>query len=314
MKIVLMFLLLTVYSSSAQSHLKETYESLNSCRGIFQSEDGFLFRRKGFYLKNLKWPREKTTGALELIPLDNSAAVEAFETDDGVVDAKVFGEFVYILTYTSIEKWHRRQKVKVAEYQVPVPNVVKTYRMHARGFHYFNNRFYIAQGRMGLTVFNIATESFERQIPLVQQGPLESQAMGIAAKGEQAIIVMDSFSLVKEGEKPPLRGFVFFDMKRQKVTKVTGGMDPAAETVEVLGDEVFVRFHPPVHRFRWSQLLSDQKVAIDKIIWPSTREQPRRHVFTTDKDFYLCEGVLDKGRIIYERPLVLPRSGFSEHF
>lgn len=233
---------LTAFSKPDSDQIKRALESATACSNFVSFDDRNLYLGFGPYRRMFEEPRSPIPGALVIIPLESPANKLALPTADGAIGALTVGQTLYVLTYTGLEEWDVASRARKAIYPTFAVAGPLAYKQHAQAFARWGDKLIIAQGRLGVSFFDLKNKRLTNQFPLVQtQNPLESMATGVAVAGDFAYVLMDNFSLVENG-KPPFRGFVMIDLKTERVVRELDGLDPFATAVMTDGHQLLVSF------------------------------------------------------------------------
>jgi hypothetical protein len=259
--------LLTVASSSPafaapnSAKIKAALEAQKSCNSFVRYDDANVYLGFARYKDSLEEPRSPIPAQVRVAPIDGQPAF-TIATNDGAIDMLTVGNKAYVLTYTSIEEWSLSERSRLAEYPTTTAAAPLEYKQHASAFALYNNKLIIAHGRLGLSVFDLATKKITNQIHLASsQSPLESQATGITIQGNRAYIAMDSFTLSEDPaqQSKVFKGLVVFDLDQEKVVSEMTGLDPGATDVISDGSRLIVSYGgDPV----WKYNLEDFKFPV----------------------------------------------------
>ncbi len=258
-------------SFAARADLKDVVESHPTCQSFIRADEQNAYFGFARYLGGIEQPRSQIPAKVDVRSINGSQTDTIF-TSDGAVDVIRIDDRLFILTYSEIEEWDLLGFKKIASY--PTTNVERTlmYREHASSFALYSDKFIISHGRLGVSIFDIPSRKAIQTIRLAQdQTPLESQAMALAVKGDEAFVVMAEFSVVRRGDKKPFSGIIVFDLKSGKVARELGGLPDGVETLDISGEALLVGFGGPVYKFELSQL-TGQKLPRPKAFVPRTGE------------------------------------------
>lgn len=245
--LILAFLSSSVISfaeaNSTSTNLKETVESLSSCGNFVRFDENHVYTGFGPYWTSSTLPRVPRPSYLLVFPLGQSSEFRV-NTEDSVIDVLKYEKLNYVLTFSGIEEWDLIQKKKLSVYKSH--NLLRALNdeEHPRAFSIYKDKIVIAHGRLGVTIFDLKTKKIIRSIPLaLSHRPLESVANGIAVSGNKAYVVLDSYHLVNENEKPPFRGLVVIDLDKESIDFELDGMDPGADSIVADSQIAIVSFY-----------------------------------------------------------------------
>ena len=243
------------------SQIKLALESQPNCQNFVRVDNDFIYLGFGSYLRGAETRRSQIPGHLRVVPIGNPSTSFDLQTHDSVTDAARIGDRLYILTFSEIEEWDLGSRQFVASYPTTSITDQLLYREHATAFALYQNKFFIAHGRLGISVFSLTEKRLTKEIALLnQQRPLESQARDIAINGKKAFIVMDNFSFVARGT-PAFRGVITLDLDSETVDQQTAGLDAGAESINVSGGLIYISYDGPLWTYSL-QSLSASKVQV----------------------------------------------------
>ncbi len=268
------FTLISLFFSSAiaapnSELLKKVLESQKSCQSFVRFDEKNIYLGFGAYLSGLMDPyREPVPGVLRVVPLDGSAAFD-IRLKDSPVDLVTRGAELYVLTYTSLLEVDLDQRSIVREHRPYIFSGQLEYKEHAEGMAQYKNKLIIAHGRLGFSIFDMDKKTISTQSRINQnQLPLESMAVGVTVQGSTAYIVVDSFSLVPQGEKPPFQGLVLVNLEAEKIERELDGMAPGADAVVSDGNKLIVSFMGlPLWKYSLSSLKGGAMPPVETPVW-----------------------------------------------
>jgi hypothetical protein len=269
----LLLFLLMVTTNLAKADLKAVVEAHPDCQTFIRADEQNAYFGFGRYLRGTEQPRQQIPAMIDIVSIRNPEMKTTIKTADGAVDLMRIENSLFVLTYSEIEEWDLASLKKLGSY--PTSNVSRTlmYREHASSFARYNDKLIISHGRLGISIFDITSRKAEQTIRLAEeQSPLESQAMALTIKGDEAYIAMAEFSIVRPGDKPPFAGIVVFDLKARKVARELGQLPDGVETVDISSDDLLVGFGGPVYKYALSSL-TGEKLPRAKAFVPRTGEQ-----------------------------------------
>ena len=136
------------------------------------------------------------------------------------------------------------------------------YKETPSGFYLYQDKLIISHGRLGFSVFDITKRKVvSQQKFLPEQFPLESMAIGVAGFEHFAIFAVDNFTLSDPGTKTAFRGLLVVDLDTGAILRKIPGLDPGAESIQLMGNRVFVGFNPPIWKYDLQTILSTNKAA-----------------------------------------------------
>lgn len=241
------------------STLRAALEAQPSCQNFVRHDNAFLYLGFGPYLRGTESPREPIPGKVEVASLADPTDRRTLETLDGAIDALTFGNRLFVLTYSALEEWNRNDWKRVAVYETYMTSNPKKYREHATGMVLLGDVIVISHGRLGVSLFDVNKSRLrDQKRVLTAQLPLESQVTGIArvetARGQRALLLVDSFSLVPDGRPRPFTGLVVFDVKASRVEREIKGLRPGVEALRVSGDKLVIGVVGSLWRYELSSL------------------------------------------------------------
>lgn len=223
----------TAAAAPNSARIKAALEAQPTCNSFVRFDDTNVYLGFARYKEALEEPRSPIPAQVRIAPIDGSPAF-TIATNDGAIDLVTLGNKAYVLTYTSIEEWSLSDRVRIAEYPTTSVRSPLEYRQHASSFALYKNKLVIAHGRLGVSIFDLASKTVTKEIPLVaSQAPIESQATGITIQGERAYITMDSFSLLQDPAQQAkvFKGLVTLDLNSETILAEMPGLDPGATSV-----------------------------------------------------------------------------------
>lgn len=261
---------LTAQAAPNSAKIKAALEAQKSCNSFVRYDDTNVYLGFARYKNGLEEPRSPIPAQVRIAPLDGSTAF-SIATNDGAIDMVTVGDKAYVLTYTSIEEWSLRDHTRLAEYPTTTMTPPLEYKQHASAFALYNGKLVIAHGRLGVTIFDLASKKVTKQIHLVdRQAPIESQATGLTVQGNRAYVVMDSFSLFEDPSQQAkvFKGIVVIDLDREVEVAEMPGLDPGATSAMSDANRLIVSYggHPV-----WKYNLEDVRSARSQLPNPALR-------------------------------------------
>jgi hypothetical protein len=292
--------------------IKTTLEALPTCGNFVRFDDTNVYTGFGPYWTSSAKPRVAQPAKIWAASLDGLNRVE-LATLDSAVDLMTEGDRALVLTYSGIEDWSLSKKTRSNVY----PTVNRTNPLgdeeHARSFARYGNKLVIAHGRVGVTFFDLKSKAVTKEIRLAaNQGALESVANGVSISGKYAYVVLDSYTLVGEREKPAFRGIAVIDMDTETVVSELDGMDPGADSVVADGNRVIVSFYgQPLWKYAAKSLLASALPAPLKRVWKFPVDgRGVGAAAVDDKYYYTCFSRMPgpgEGSYYKKVPMVLDR-------
>lgn len=268
---------------------RQAFLLANGCSNAVFMEGENLYIGFGNYLNHVGGVREPVPSHFDIIHVTKPDQRVSLATQDGVVGFQVVGTSLYVLTYSALEEWDLATFKRVATYPTYKIERDMKYKEHATGLVYFDGKLFLSHGRLGISVFDVASKSLVKQERLVPgQWPLESQAVDITRVGTKALIAMDNFSLVREGA-PPFRGFVVYDLPTMSVDREVPGLDPGATSIVSDGRRAVIGFDGPIWKFDVATILSSAKAAPMQLVWKYPLQgHPIGKPFMTSRYLFTC--------------------------
>ncbi len=292
--------------------IRSTFESEPTCGTFVRRDDSRLFLGFGQYMKGAEKVRLPIPAKMRVTPLNGDPAFD-LQTNDAAIDLITIDDTAYLLTYSSIEEWNLNTKKRVAEYPTYAIASPMYYKQHALGFARYGDKLVIAHGRLGISVFDVRKKRLINQFRILnEQLPLESMATGISIQGRYAYVIVDNFSLVSNGSKPPFRGILVFDAETQSLLKKLDGMDPGATSVASDHDSLIVSFGGnPIWKYDLKELNGITLPEPSLRIWKFPHGgSPTGSGFMDEKYLYTCyhfPPTPGQGGFYQKRPLSLNR-------
>jgi hypothetical protein len=250
----------SAFAAPSSELIKATLEAQPRCGTFVRYDDLNLYLGFGYYLNGVEEPRLPIPAKFQVVPFNGEPSFE-LNTLDGAMDLVTEGNTAFVLTYSGLEEWDLKEKVRVQNYQTYAIQGPLRRKQHAQAFARWNDKVIIAHGRLGVSFFDLKRKRLTNQFRLLNnQLPLESIAVGVTVQGNRAYVVMDNFSLVSQG-KPPFRGVIVIDMASESVISETDGLDPGAASIVSDQRNVLVSFlGGPIWKYSLSDLGSMEPV------------------------------------------------------
>lgn len=261
--LILFLSISSAFASTSVSDLRKAALESSNCQNFVRFDDSRLFLGFG----------GKGGGQVKVIDLNNPAGVQLLPIAHAAIDAASSGNRLFVLTSADMEEWDLTTFKKVASYKTSSLNRPYRYEENPTGFYLYGNQLYISHGILGFSVFDIDQKTLiDQQSLLSEQLPLQSMAVDIAGTGDgRALIAMDNYSMSGEGEKTAFRGILVLDLSSHQIIHQVGGMDPGAESINVVGNRVIVGFEPPVWKYDLQSVLeSSSAKPLAMLSLPST--------------------------------------------
>lgn len=248
--------------------VRKTFESFPTCGNFVRFDESNVYTGFGPYWTSAVTPRVPAPGKVWFTAIEGGKQSELL-TLDSAIDLLTEQSRAFVLTYSGIEEWDLSRKIRTGVYSTTQSPTLLGDEEHAQAFARYKNKVVIAHGRRGVSFFDLATKTVTKEIRLaMQQGALESMSTGVSISGKYAYVVLDSYTLVGEREKPAFRGIAVIDMDRESVVSELDGMDPGADSVVADGDRVIVSFYgQPLWKYSAPQLLGAGLPQPLKRIW-----------------------------------------------
>jgi len=223
--------------------LKQVIESQSHCENFIRADEQNVYLGFGIYRKFVEEPRSPIPAYFKIIPLDHPEYAYALDTADAAIDMTRQGNTLFLLTYSGIEEWDLGTRTMKEIYPTYQMTGAMAYEQHPQGFARYNDKMIIAHGRLGVSFFDLKSKRLTNQFHLAQnQGRLESESTAVTVLGKYAYVLMDSFSLVPNGQKQPFRGLIVIDMETEKVISEMEGMDTGTDAMVNDGHKLIVSF------------------------------------------------------------------------
>lgn len=216
------------YATPDPDRVKAALESQVNTRGFVRIDDRNLYTAQA-------------GNVCRVVPLQDGAPYE-LQAAGLPVDACPQGDVLFLLTRAGLEEWNLATRTRVATHPTYIdapagPQRQPTALAAGRG------KLVISHGRLGVAFFDLRTRKISSVLRLVtNQAPLESMATGVTIQADRAYVVMDNYSLVAPGNKPPFRGLVILDVEHESVVTALDGMDPGADSATSDEKSVIVSF------------------------------------------------------------------------
>lgn len=281
--------------------LRAVFQSVKSCDSFVRADDQYLLVGKSMI-----------SDSVQVLPIRTLAARFELPLAAPALDAVRSGDHLFVLTDKGLEEWDLASRSRVGIYATYEPGAPFAYMQAPTGLLLNGDEIFISHGRLGFSVFNIVTHQLvDQHRILMDQLPLESMAVGIAPAGPHlAVLAVDNFSMVSNG-KPAFRGFVFVDLPSHEVVGQVAGLDPGVESVNTVGDRVFVGFNPPIWGFSLSAFLNGHSSA-SAPLWMRWSFPGQGYFFgkpyVDEKYYYGC--YFDPSQIPHRVPKVLDRAEY----
>jgi hypothetical protein len=278
------------FASNTSETLKAILEAQPNCQNFVRYDEKNIYLGFGFYRNGVEEPRKPMPGYVRIAPL-NGQAPFVIHTDDAAIDLVADQDTLFVLTYTAIEEWSLSQKKRLAEYETYAIAKPLAYMQHAQAMARVGDRLVIAHGRLGVSIFNIKSRHLENQFTLLDsQRPMESIATGVTVQGDQAYILMDSFTLNNPDEPAAFRGLIKLDIKSQSVVLQLDGLDPGADSISSDAHRLIVSFGgQPVWKYSLSNMNTNKLPEPDIRIWNfSIKGNPTGAAALDEKYYYTC--------------------------
>ncbi len=292
--------------------IKKTLESLPTCGNFVRFDETNVYTGFGPYWTSAAKPRVPAPAKIWIAALDGSARTE-LATLDSAKDLFTDGDTAYVLTYSGIEEWSLKQKARTALYATYNQSSPLGDEQHAQAFARYKDKVVIAHGRLGVSFFDLKSKSVTNQIRLAtRQGSLESMAQGVSISGKYAYVVLDSYTLVGDRDKPAFRGIAVIDMDTETVVSEMDGMDPGADSIVADGNRVIVSFYgQPLWKYSTQSLLTGTLPQPMKRVWKFPVDgRGVGAAAVDDKYYYTCFSRLPlpgEGSYYKKVPMVLDR-------
>lgn len=250
-------LLLISFSLQAASPelIKTTLEAQPACANFVRLADEKLVLGFGPYWPLGRNERFNVPSPLRVIPLGSTSMMETQTLDSGI-DALQIGDRLFVLTFDALEERMADSLDLVQAH--PTHNLDQQelkYRQHPTAMIRSGNQILISHGRLGVTVFDLATRSITKRVALLQSQMAESEAVGLTLAQGKIFVLMDSFTLPSPGNPPVFQGLIVIDPATMTVEKELAGMDPGASEVVAMNDGLLISYlGMPLWKFRYQDL------------------------------------------------------------
>ena len=213
------------------ANLKSVIEAQANCENFVRFDATNSYFGFGEYRNSLQEPRAKLPSHVTVAPLDGTAAYD-LATLDSAVDITTVDSTAYVLTYSGLEQWDLTTQTRVGVFPTYTIDRDMKYKEHAVAMARSGNWLIIAQGRLGVSFFDVTTQKVTQNYRLVAtQSPLESMATGVTIQGHYAYVAVDNFNIDPKTNTPAFRGLVIIDMDTQKVAAQLPGIDPGVTSI-----------------------------------------------------------------------------------
>lgn len=262
--------------SSLSTARKTFYQNLESCGQAVWSDANWMVASLNNTANGL--------GHIRLQSLTDSLKSLDLPAADTVVDVKVQGDTVYVLTETTLEAWSISKATQV--FQVPsMAGITKAMPWYdkANGFILSHGRAVIAHGSRGLSIIDLSSRAQAKVIPM----PTISSAQDIDALNDStAVIAVDNAS---DGE---FRGIYVFDLGTLQITKQIKIDNAYPLSIRALPNNILrISYINGVWQFDLQTALSRKEAYPAIRIWqfPGVDDVDMRgKVFYDDSNMYSC--------------------------
>lgn len=203
------------------------------------------------------------------LAVNGTGDFQAFDlqVEPDVVDLKIRDNVLYVLLPTKIQEWDLTTRAMVSE-TMTNEKARPGMREGALAMDFYGDQLVIAEGRLGYAIYDTKSHAIVgTQTVLQDQAPLESALVDVKVQGDQAVFVVDSYTLVQGGLKMPFRGFLLIDLKTQKEIHRAKGVDIGATMLEINGDTIMVGFDGPIQSFRMTEVTGRGDVRLRRSVF-----------------------------------------------
>lgn len=253
-----LFVLALVVTNLYAGPSPEQLSKLRSCTNFLSFDSLYLYSGTGAYKRGVEEPREAIPGRLDLVSLDESHPDKVIATLDGPMSIVRKENILYVLTYSGLEIYDLNNFDRLGNFETFSLNQPKQYRQHSRSMVLWNDLLFIAQGRLGFSVFDTKQNKIIIQRPLLaDQLPLESEFMDVTIAGGKIVFAASSFSMPEHGHA--FRGLVIVNPISFKTEKQLDILDPGIENIFVSGSKLFANYGPVMWSFPLEEIMAGNK-------------------------------------------------------
>lgn len=291
MTVFFVFLLATALGVAGPTSdtLKNAVERLSSCGNFLRVDQQYVFTGFGSYRTGSQVNRSPQPAVLRFIDF-NTLQESQVLANDSVIDVLTYQNRTYILTYSGLEEWDLSTRQHLGTYSTHTTDGRYGDEQHAQSFARYQDKLVIAHGRLGVSIFDLKLKRVTQTIPLISQGSLESMARGVAISGQNAFVVLDSYTLVGPTQKAPFRGLVVIDLETDQVIREINNAQPGADSISADQNTLIVSFYGlPLWTYSISSILSAKNVQPKARVFKFPIDgSPKGKAFVDDKYYYTC--------------------------
>tara|TARA_B100001248_G_scaffold262685_1_gene260903 strand:- start:8040 stop:9008 length:969 start_codon:yes stop_codon:yes gene_type:complete len=288
-----MFILGLAFSfifASAPKTLEETFLSTQgNCNALIDIQEKHLL----VAYNKTSYPEKQYRGFYEITNLENQSQITfTSENHAPVLDLQIYQDSLFVLTRNGlIERSLKDYQVK-GIYKTH-PKIYFERKEHPTAMQLVGDKIYIAHGRLGMSVFDIATRSVNHIeiFTELKEGEL-SMATDLVYDGKQLFVLLDNYH-IKEAPKdiPVFRGIVVYSPVDREVSKVVRLRDPGATGINLVGEDyLLISFHGFPNLVMYSKAaLLNASTTVDEPIKALSRawKYPDEKYGSHRGDFYL---------------------------
>ncbi len=241
MKFTLICVMLCSLSLANANDLSETrkklFESNATCDQAIFSNDHYLVTSIG--------------NTIHVQSLNDTSTFDLFAKNQ-IVDLKIEGDSLFVLTQTTIESWNLKSKTPQFVYPShPQINSEGSIREKASGFIIKNGFAIISHGTLGISLVDIQSGKSEGIVPM----PTISAAQDIALlDNETAVIAVDN------NDAGTFRGLYLLNLKSFEITKQIPIDNAYSSSIRVLSNNrLMLGFYNAIWKFDTNLSISSKK-------------------------------------------------------
>lgn len=315
MKTFLFLLLISIFSSIASAQLKDSTSDLDQAFSLIQKHQcGLALKVQQNQLLNVFFKQsqgERRRYFMQIFDLKDQNQNRVLASDFPIVDVVADEQNFYLLSNQVIlvADKHSGSAIKSMYYTSKASGQTKL-RMGeiATAIDVWGDLLVISHGRHGIAAVNKHTGELVFEHVLAFKKPnKQSMATGLQVVGDVAVLSMDNYTLVDPKDEQAFRGLVVFDLKQQKVLRELEVLSPGSESLQIVGEHIYVSFNPAIWKFKLSEVLGNTPARRLSVQRAWRYPDPRygygkgKNLFTQDK-MYSCFSQTDDMQEFYLTP------------
>lgn len=241
---VFLFLFSIQLQAVTPEQVKAALQTQTNCSSFVKVTGNKMLLGFGHYWSLGEDARSPMPNPLVMLDIEEPSRTVKIVTGDSSIDALMWNDRIFVLTFTAIEERSAETLELLASYSTHDLNRNLVFKEHATRMTLVGEKIFISHGRLGVTVFDLATRSIIQRIPLLQsQLPLESMATGIVYAANEVFVILDNYTLTVPNQEPAFRGFVVLDPETGAVRRELRGLDPGTDSVVTDGTNLLVSYY-----------------------------------------------------------------------